>query len=327
LITLSPSLKTWLAASCYTLGLALAVYLALLKLSVLPCIGPGNCQAILYSRFGSVFHVPVGVFGAALWLAAIVVPSKEKRDALLALLAAGTAIFMAIQFLVLHGFCLYCTLHAVTAWGALLLHHERPRLWMAALAFAVAGGGFYLSREHVAAHAQADTARSPQLSMLADDPAALPWLGPIRPRSPALVLSLDCAACLDLLDTLTRESYAGRIAGPAVYLKTNDANRALTTVFMAAVLTQRDLSRREAFLAVVTLLLAEKESVLANPSAAAARIAAMFPTAAPQMQTAEKIGNAQSKTLETAKLSDITPLLILRDGRTQAFFKPAELFP
>src|SRR6266496_1770417 len=99
-------LKHMLATACYTLGLALAVYLSLLKLFALPCVGPGNCQAILYSIFGSVFGVPVGVYGTLLWIGAILVPDRTKRGTLLALLAVGTAIFMIIQFGVLRGFCL-----------------------------------------------------------------------------------------------------------------------------------------------------------------------------------------------------------------------------
>lgn len=327
LISLSPNFKSRLAAACYTLGLALAVYLALLKFFALPCIGPGNCQAILYSRYGSVFHVPVGVFGAALWLAIIFVPNNDKRDALLLLLAVGTTIFMAIQFIVLRGFCPYCTLHALASWGALALHHERPRPWMGLLALALAGGSFYVSRQHVIMHAQTEVARAPSLSVLADDPTALSWLGQVWPRSPTLILSLDCAACLDLLDQLTRESYAKRSAGPGIFLKTNAGNRALTVEFMAAVLAQHGLPRRDAFLAVATVLLAEKESVLANPEEAAARLAAIFPASVGEKLDAERIVAAQDKTLAAARLGDTTPLLISRLGQAQTFFKTADLFP
>lgn len=326
-MTLPPRLKSWLAAACYTLGLSLAIYLALLKLFALPCIGPGNCQAILYSRYGSVFHVPVGVFGALLWLAVIIVPDKEKRIALLVLLAGGTAVFMIIQFLVLRGFCPYCTLHAVASWGALALHREQPRIWMIFAAVALAGGGFFASRQHVTTHAQTEVALAPRLSVLADSPSALSWLGAIRPQSPALVLSLDCAACLDLLDELTRESYSKRPVGPAIFLKTNATNRALTTEFLAAVLAQRDLPRRDAFLAVTTVLLSDKANVLSNPAEATVRLAAFFPAAAGQKQDAEVIVAMQSKTLGEARLGDTTPLLISRVGRTEVFFKTSALFP
>ncbi|MBK9990110.1 MAG: hypothetical protein IPP19_05060 [Verrucomicrobia bacterium] len=326
-MTLSPKLKNLLAATCYTLGLALAVYLSLLKIYALPCIGPGNCQAILYSIYGSVLRIPVGVFGSLLWFGVIFIPDQNKRVVLLTLLALSTAAFMAIQFFVLRGFCLYCTLHAVAAWGALMLHRERPRFWVALLALTLAGGSFYFSRQYVATHAQADAARAPQLSMLANNPAALSFLGPIWPRNPTLILSLDCAACLDQLDELTRQSYADRPSGPAVYLKTNDTNRALTLGFIAAVLAQRDMIRRDAFLATATVLLSEKETALGNPAIAAARLAAIFPAAAGELQIAEKIVTAQSKALASAGLGETTPLLIPRDGRVKPFFKPEELFP
>lgn len=327
MITFSTTLKSRLATVCYTLGLALAVYLTLLKLFALPCVGPGNCQAILYSKYGSVFHLPVGVYGALLWLGIIFVPNQDKRDVLLFILASGTALFMAIQFLVLRGFCLYCTLHAVAAWGALLLHNQRPRLWMAALALILAGGGFLLARDYAEKHAKNGAMQATKLTGLADNISALPWLGAIHPRSPTLILSLDCAACLDLLEKLTQENYKGRDLGPALYLKTNDTNRALTLEFVAAVLTQRELTRREAFLATATVLLMEKENTLSSPDAAAVRLAAMFPTSGEKKADAEKIIAAQAKTLATTNPGDTTPLLISRDGNTHAIFKTADLFP
>lgn len=320
-------LKHTLATLCYTFGLALAVYLALLKIFALPCVGPGNCQTILYSKFGSVFRVPVGVYGAVLWLGIIFVRNKDKRDLLLLMLAVGAAFFMVIQFFVLRGFCLYCTLHAVAAWGALLLHHERPRLWMALLAFALAGGGFQLARTTANLQAQSGARAPSQLVALADHPAALPWLGEIHPRSPVLVLSFDCPACLDLLGKLTSENFQGRKYGPAMYFKVNDRNRALTVGFVAAVLSQRELTRRDALLATATLLLADKETALASPDAAAAQLAAFFPAALEKASDAEKILAAQAKALSAHDPGATTPLLVRRDGRVQAVFGPAELFP
>ena len=320
-------LKHTLATACYTLGLALAVYLALLKFFALPCIGPGNCQTILYSKFGSIFHVPVGVYGALLWFGIIFMPNKDKRDLLLLMLALGTAIFMVIQFLVLRGFCLYCTLHAAAAWGALLLHHERPRVWMAVLAMALAGGGFQLARTHANLQAQTGAAQPGQLASLADKASALPWLGKIHPRSPALVLSFDCPSCLDLLEKITQENFKGRDLGPALYLKVNDRNRALTVAFVAAVLSQRELTRRDAFLATASILLMEKENTLSSPDVAAARLAAYFPAALDKKEDAETILAAQVKTLSAINPGDTTPLLITRDGSLQAVFKSADLFP
>jgi uncharacterized membrane protein len=326
LFPLSPIAKNRFSTACCTLGLALALFLSLLKLFVLPCLGPGNCHAILYSAFGSVFGVPVGVFGSLLWIAAIVVSDQTKRGVLLGLLAAGTAIFMAIQFGVLRGFCLYCTLHAGAAWAALALYNGKPSRWALPLAVLIALGGFQLSRLHVA-QASSTAVHSPKLTTLPDNPAALPWLGTVHPRSPALVLSLNCAACLDLLNQLSTRSYGGRDAGPAVYLKSNDKNHAVTVGFIAAVLAQRDVNRREAFFAVAATLLAEKDLCLGSPDAAAARLAAVFPLAISHQADAERIVAAQGAALERAGLGDVTPLLIPRSGQTRALFKIEELFP
>lgn len=324
---LSLKFKSTLATVCYIVGLSLAVYLALLKFFALPCVGPGRCQEILYSKYGSVFDIPVGVFGALLWLGIIFVRNRDKRDLLLLMLAAGTAFFMVVQFFVLRGFCLYCTLHAVAAWCALFLHHEKRRLWTPLAAFALAGVGLVLARGYAASHAQNGLAPSAHLARLPDSPSALAWLGPIHPRSPAVVLSLDCPACLDLLDSLTKTSYKNQNAGPALFFKTNDANRLLTECFLAAVLSQGDLSRRDALLATATTLLSHREIALNDPGTAAARLASLFPAAAEKKNDAEKIVEAQARALTAAKTGDATPLLVTRAGEARVFFKTADLFP
>ncbi|MFT3869949.1 MAG: vitamin K epoxide reductase family protein [Nibricoccus sp.] len=326
-MTLPHPLKHTFATICYTLGLALAVYLALLKFFALPCVGPGNCQTILYSKFGSILHVPVGVYAALLWFGVIFIPNKDKRDVFLLMLAGGAAFFMVIQFFVLRGFCLYCTLHAVAAWGALFLHHERPRVWMAVLALALAGGGFQLARTHANHQAQSGTAQPAQLATLADKASALPWLGKIHPRSPAVILSFDCPSCIDLLEKLTKENFKNRDLGPALYFKVNDRNRALTLAVVASVLSQRELTRRDAFISTMSVLLMEKENVLASPDAAAARLAAFFPAALEKKEDAETILAAQAKTLSSINTGDTTPLLVTRAGLAQAVFNTGDLFP
>lgn len=313
--------------ACYTLGLAVSVYLAALKLFALPCVGPGNCQTVIYSAYGSVAGVPVGVFGALLWTAILTVRDEAKRGALLFLVAAGALVFMVLQFGVLRSFCLYCTLHAVVAWGALLLNRERPRLWVLPLGLLVAAAGFLGTRQYIAARALPEESFTPKLASLASNPAGLAWIGAIHPRSPALVISLDCASCLDLLQELTAMNFSGRSAGPALYLKTNDANYTLSVVFTAAVLSQGDLPKRDAFLAVVGALLAEKPTLMSDPEAAAVRLASMFPDAAAHQNDAKAVLAAQARTLEAAGANQATPLLIRLDGRTSAFFSPAELFP
>jgi uncharacterized membrane protein len=307
------------------LGLGLSVYLAALKLAGLPCLGASGCHAVLHSRFGEIFRVPVGAYGAALWLAIILVPDRSKRGVLLLLMAGAAALFMLIQFAVLRGFCLYCTVHAAAAWGALMLHGEKPARWCAPLGLALAAGAFALTRHQAATQIAITTS--------AGNPAALHaradgfyWLAPFTDKSPALVLSLDCPACLDLLGELTRRSYADVAAGPALYFKTNEKNRALTEAFVAAVLAQ-ETTPRDAFLAVTAILLIHKDAVLSSPDSAAAPLAAIFPSAVQRRDRAARLLADQATALHAAALGETTPLLVPRGGDPQAFFKTEELFP
>lgn len=320
-----PSFKRWIATLCCTLGLALSLHLALLKFYSLPCIGPGGCHAIIHSGYGSVLGIPVGLYGAVLWAGAILVTERTKRGGLLFLLAAGSAIFMGIQFLVLRGFCLYCTAHALVAWLALGLNAEAPKRWSVPLGVALALGGFWLARVEAASQAAQAGPIAAGGGPLAAAPAGLPWLAPLTPRSPALVVSLNCAACLDLLDELTRQKYADVRSGPALFFKVTDENRELTTTFVAAVLSQPG-SRRDAFLSVSTLLLTVQDQALSAPREAATRFAAMFPNAGAQREQAERVLAAQSKDLEAAHAGDTTPLFVPINGRPRAFFRTEELF-
>ena len=310
-----------------TAGLALSTYLAALKYLALPCLGASGCHAVLHSRFGEIFRLPVGLYGALLWLAVILVPDRTKRGFLLLLMAGASAVFMLIQFFVLRGFCLYCTLHAFIAWAVLWLHGEKPARWTAPLGLALAALALAATRQQAAARVAASTAHVPAATTsLHAQASGLYWLGPYSERSPALVLSLDCPACLDLLEQLTQRSYAAATAGPALYFKTNQTNRALTESFVAAVLSQ-DATPRDAFLAVATLLLAQKDAVLAAPASAAHQLAAQFPAAASRRVVASRILDDHAAALQSSALGETTPLLLPREGKPRAFFSPDDLFP
>jgi len=319
------SLKRWSATVFCTLGLALSLHLALLKFYALPCIGPGGCHSIIHSGYGSVFGLPVGLFGAVMWAAAIAIPDRTKRSALLLLLAAGSVVFMCIQFLVLRGFCLYCTAHAVTSWVAFALHGQNPHRSALLAGVALAVGGFGLARARAESQVAATIAIPNGRTPLAAAPAGVTWLGPLAPRSPALVVSLNCAACLDLLRELARYRYTNVRSGPALFFKVTDENRELTTTFVAAVLAQPG-PKREAFLAVTTLLLTVEDQALSSPAIAATQLSSFFPGAAAQREPAERLLKAQTETLHAAKLSDTTPLLAPIGGQARAFFKTEELF-
>jgi uncharacterized membrane protein len=309
-------------------GLALSTYLAALKYLSLPCLGSGGCHAILYSRYAEIFTVPVGVYGILLWLAVIYVPDRTKRGMLLLLMSGGSVVFMLLQFAVLRGFCLYCTLHALITWGALYLHGEKPARWTAPLGLAFAAAAIFLTQQQVIRRVEAATVQTTPAAAanLHTQAAGLYWLGPFTEKSPALILSLDCPACLDLLDSLTQRSYRDTPAGPAIYFKTTDANRALTETFLAAVLSQ-DSTPRDAFLATATLLLTQKDTALNAPASAAQQLAAQFPAASSRLIHARRILADHTLALQSAALGETTPLLLPRDAKPRAFFNLEDLFP
>jgi uncharacterized membrane protein len=325
---MTPAVRAALTQILIIAGLGLSTYLGALKFLALPCLGASGCHAVLHSRFGEIFHVPVGVYGALLWLAIIYVPDRTKRGVLLLLLGGAAVVFMLIQFVILRGFCLYCTLHALIAWSALYLHGETPKRWTAPVGLALALGGTWLTRQHTETAVAVSTAHlsTSAISGLHEKAAGLYWLGPFTERSPALVLSLNCPACLDLLDELTQRSYPTGSAGPALYFKTTEANRALTEIFIAAVLSQ-DGTPRDAFLAVTTLLLTHKDAVLTSPEIAAQQLAALFPAAAARRTSAGRILDDHAAALQAAALGETTPLLLPRGGKPRAFFKIEDLFP
>ncbi|ATC63859.1 hypothetical protein CMV30_07810 [Nibricoccus aquaticus] len=347
-------------------GLALSAYLAALKFLALPCLGAGGCHTILHSRYGEIFRLPVGLYGTLLWLAVILVPDRSKRGMLLLLMSGGSVIFMLLQFAVLRSFCLYCTLHALITWAVLWLHAETPRRWTAPLGLALATGALLLTRHQIATTAatpasssslqpstfnlQPSASSSSQPSALnsqqsppaasSADPSSshsspftlhasssgLYWLGPFTEKSPALILSLDCPACLDLLESLTQRAYENTPAGPALYFKTTDANRALTETFLAAVLSQ-DSTPRDAFLSVTTLLLTQKDLALNSPATASQQLAAQFPAASTRLIHARRILADQTLALQSAALAEATPLFLPREGTPRAFFPLEALFP
>ncbi len=320
-----PSLKRWSENFFCFLGLGLSLHLALLKFYVLPCIGSGGCDSIIFSGYGTVFGLPVGMYGALLWAGAILVREPTKRAALLLLLSLGSLAYMAIQFFVLRGFCPYCTAHAITAWIAFALHRETPSLWTVPLAVVLAFGGIAIARNHISRHVVFPAPPTISRGPLATAASGVAWLAPLTPRSPALVISLNCAACLDLLEELSRQSYKDVHSGPAIFFKVTDENRELTTLFVASVLAQSG-SKRESFLGMTGLLLSMKDQAMSAPSVAAKQLAALVPAAASKSQAATELLQAQTATLARANVSDTTPLLVPIAAKPRPFFKTDELF-
>ncbi len=322
---MDPTLKRWSENFFCVLGLGLSLHLALLKYFTLPCIGSGGCDAVIFSAYGSVFNVPIGVYGAILWAGAILVRDETKRGAVLLLLSIGSLAYMVVQFVVLRGFCPYCTAHAVCAWLAFAFHATAPSRWTVVLGSALALGSFAYARANVARHAVLPPNPTISHGPLASARSGVDWLAPIAPRSPALVVSLSCAACLDLLQDLTKHRYADVHAGPTLFFKTTNENRELTTVFVAAVLAQSG-PKRDAFLGTAALLLSIKDQALNAPGEAAKQLAALAPDYARERAYAEELLQAQASALTAANLSDTTPLLVPITGKPRPFFETEELF-
>jgi len=336
-VTVPTSLKSWSETILCTLGFALSFHLGLLKQFSLPCVGAGGCHSIIHSGYGSLFGLPVGYYGALFWGAAIIIPDRTKRGALLALLASGALVFMGIQFFVLKGFCLYCTIHAVVAWIAVFLHGEEPKKWALPVGLLLALGGFQLARVRVGT--QPVALLSEGAMTLAEAPSGAAWLAPLTPHSPALILSLNCAACVDVLDEIARHNFKNVRTGPAIFFKVTDENRALTTTFVAAVLAQaaatdsaskinlaNDPSKRDAFLATTALYLSIRDLALSSPQAAGEQLAHLVPAAAGQHDNAVKLLDAQTQALAAVHLGQTTPLLVPISSRPRPYFKTTELF-
>lgn len=313
-----------LATLTGALGLGLALYLAALKLFSLACIGGAGCGAVIHSRYGALLGVPVGLYAAALWLVAFFAGERHGlRTRALQALSVGSVGFVAIQAFVLHRFCAWCLAHSVLTWLALGLHRSAPKGWLAASLGVLLALGSYFATRHLTHLPARSTANAALFSTLRTATPPVAWLGPIAPESPALVLSLTCPKCLDLLEELTRQSYAQRPHGPALYLRSTTADRELAVAFTAAVAAQGDT--REAFLTVTGLLLSQKDLVLGNPAGAATWLRTIFP-ADGQQGPAAALVDRHATALSVAGITT-TPLLVPRAGPTQTDFSVTALFP
>ncbi len=316
-------LKRISATALAALGLALALYLTALKLAALPCVGGGGCGAVIGSKYGAVFGVPVGVFAAALWLTAIFIP--KSRVSIYSILAAGSVGFVALQLFVLQAFCVWCTTHAVVTWIVWALRKEEPRRIAAVVGVAFGMAGYALTRH--AAEAAAQHVKAPTVvSSTASEPIALASLGPLTPKSPTLVLSLTCPACLDKLTQLTQGRFTQYKHGPALYWKTHDNDRDLTALFVAAVEAQG--GGRDAFISMAALVLTQRDMLLSNPSGAAAWLRSILPDAIARVPAAEALLARQAKAL-TEMGAETTPLLLVPDNAEgpRAHFPIEEIFP
>lgn len=283
-------------------GLGLALYLGALGLLRLPCPG-GGCDAVQHGRWGALLGVPVGFFGAALWLATLALRGRAAAWSHHAL-ALGSVGFVALQALVIGRFCPWCLAHAALCWAAWPARASAgPRVipLTAGLALAVAlAGSAVVSRQPPAAVRVAD-------APLAD--AGFDWLrAPGGAPADAVVLSLTCPLCLDLLADIP----APKPGGPRILFLTTEENRALTERFVAAVLAH-PAGPADSFPALAMVLVARRDLVLARPAEAAEWFAESQPESASMLPAAETALAAQQKALAAAGIK-VTPVCVTPSG-------------
>ena len=311
------------ATTLAAFGLGLAIWLALLKLRSLACFG-GGCDQVINSRFGSLWGVPVGVFGAVSWIALFFPWRPRARTWWHATLALGSIGFMGVQFGVLRAFCPFCTAHAAAALLAWTQRGTRPAWWGLALGVALAAVGYALAAR-AAEERVAASVRPAALEAGADAITPLDEVGPGAGARPVLVLSVTCPACLDLLTAVTVETWPAGKIGPAIYVKSDAKDRALAAVWLAACAETNGSSPRDRFMAVTALLVGQRELIASDPAAAAAWLAGIFQPSEAARRAAEARLDRHAARL-TAAGAVTTPTLWPVVGVARTRVAPADLW-
>jgi len=348
-------LTTFLAG----VGLLTCVYLAALKLLNIPCPLTG-CWSIINSRYGAVLGVPLPLLAIPLWVALAYPASRplerHAQTACALLLALGGLVLMGIQFLVLRGFCPYCTLHAAAALAAAftLPMRGRAHAWLPSLILVLALPVFLAAKVTAESRVQswdapsyasslgvpkpskttrtAGTVSAPASAMVSlqanIDGIAFNWLGAIdEERSPILVISFQCPHCLDLMAQAIKHPGFGSLKGPKMLLFASPENAADSSALLAAILSEPG-TPQEQFAAVFRQL-----GVLFNPLVASdskelrSRLGTLFPHYAEKLKDARIVLDAQTEALKYLP-GHGTPFLLQPDGSGKYVVAPNDLlFP
>lgn len=310
------------------IGAGLAAYLGWLKLLARPCAG-GGCDAILFSAYGEFLGLPIGYWGVALWAAVVLGNGLVRRVAALAL-ALGAGWLMFIQFVVLRGFCGYCTVHAgcALAAGALAWWGAQPRLRILAIPLLLPLPLLALSgppespRPQAIASAAAPVSAAPDAATvragdsLGHGPAlraaeaglAFGWLTRQRPADSHLVLSLTCHHCVDLLLAAAREPGPAAPQAPGVLLGVAPRAFELNQEIVAATLLFDDPVR--GFREVFGWLAPVRDHMIGNRfERVSEHLRQRFPDVASKHLAAEQILMDQERALLRLPIRS-TPLLI-----------------
>ena len=353
-----PSRTSLLATVLVGLGLLTCIYLAALKLLNAPCPLIG-CDRIINSRYGSILGVPLPILAMPFWVVLALPTTKAWQRCVqlgsVLLLALGGLILMGIQFIVLRGFCPFCTLHAVAALAAAFVlplrgraHPWLPSLMLVlALPLTLAAKGLALPQVHswdtqdsfsmtiLKAQGNAGTnepVNASALSMRSFESSvgqvAFSWLGPIDPeRSSVLVISFQCPHCLDLLGQCLKHPRFGTLKGPKVLLVSSPDSSADSIAVLAAILSVPGTPQQQ-FATVFTQLDLLFDPLLSRDSKELrSRLGALFPHYTEHLAAARKLLNAQSEALKSIP-GHGTPFLLQSNGSVDYDVTPEEiLFP
>lgn len=354
-----PSRASALTTSLVGVGLLACVYLAALKLLNIPCPLTG-CWAIINSRYGAVYGLPLPLLAIPLWVVLALPATRPWHSHVqlgsVLLLALGGLALMAIQFLVLKGFCPFCTIHAAAALAAAFALPMRGRAhpWLPSLMLALALPVFFAVKVLAEARVQswdgqgyttltvipkasrdakaAKPAIVPASSMLSLnanlDQVAFSWLGPVdAERSPVLVISFQCPHCLDLLGQTLKHPQFGVFKGPKVLLYSSPDASADSIAVLAAILSVPG-TPREQFTTVFSQLGMLFDPLLTRDSRALrSRLGALFPHYTDKLEAARQLLNAQAEALKYIP-GHGTPFLLRPDGTGRYDVAPNDLlFP
>jgi len=353
-----PSRTSSVATVLVSLGLLTCIYLSALKLLNVPCPLTG-CGEIINSRYGSILGVPLPFFAVPLWVILALPTTRAWQNrvqlASVALLALGGLVLMGVQFIVLRGFCPFCTLHAAAALGAAFVLPMRGRAhsWLPSLVLVLAmplvyaAKGLALAQVHswdgpgyasvMIPKASRDARTSRPVNVPASsmqslestvDQAAFSWLGPVdAERSPVLVISFQCPHCLDLLGQCLKHPRFGSLKGPKVLLFTSSDNAADSTAVLAAILSQPGTPQQQ-FTAVFSQLGMLFDPLLTRDSKELrARLAVLFPHYTEKLAAARELLGAQSEALKSVPGKG-TPFLLQPNGSGKYDVSPEDvLFP
>jgi uncharacterized membrane protein len=338
-----PSRPSFLTTAIVAIGMLCCIYLAALKLINLPCPLSG-CSEIINSRYGAVLGIPLPILALPLWivlaLPAAPVWQRRLQVTCVTLLALGGLVLMGIQFLVLKGFCPFCTLHAVAALAAAATLPLRGRAhpWLPALMLALTLPLFVVVKAVAEAQLRPDAAgqapapgggpaaaHAPLVLPASIDQAAFRWLGDFDAKqSPVLVVSFQCSHCLSLLEETLATPRIGTQKGPKIFVYAQPHESDDSVAVIAAILSQPG-TPQEQFAAVFGRLDDFREPLLTHDSKdLRRRLGELFPNYTAKLQAARAQFNLQVIALKYVPGKG-SPYLLMPDGTSSYGVVPADL--